>query len=185
MTFTRTELPDVIIIEPKVFQDERGYFSEIFRNDLLEEFISGKTNFFQDNESKSSYGVLRGLHFQIPPFAQTKLVRVIKGKVLDIVVDIRKSSTTYGKHISIELSEDNKKQIFIPQGFAHGFVVLSDEAIFNYKVDNKYSPLHERGVVFSDKSLDIDWKVNNEDLIITSKDELLKSFDELEDYFTE
>lgn len=183
MTFSRTELPDVILIEPRIHGDDRGYFTETYRQDLLENFISKKVKFSQENESKSTYGVLRGLHFQIPPYSQSKLVRVIKGKVLDVVVDIRKNSPNYGHHIAVELSDNNKKQLFIPQGFAHGFIVLSEEAIFNYKVDNKYSPEHEHGILFSDQDLNIDWKVNTEDLILSDKDKLLGKFSVLEDYF--
>lgn len=185
MIFTRSKLQDVIIIEPRIFNDERGYFAEIFRNDLLEKFISKKVYFFQDNESKSTYGVLRGLHFQIPPFSQTKLVRVTQGKVLDVVVDLRKNSDTYGQHISIELSEENKKQVFIPPGFAHGFIVLSEEATFNYKVDNKYSPKHESGIIFDDKFLNIDWQVSENNFILTEKDKSLDSFESLKNYFME
>ena len=139
MNFIQTEIPEVIIIEPKVFGDSRGYFLESFNKKEFERNI-GKIDFVQDNESKSTYGVLRGLHYQLPPFAQSKLVRVIKGEVLDVAVDIRKGSPTFGKHVAVELSEENKKQLFIPRGFAHGFLTLSKEAIFTYKVDNYYAP---------------------------------------------
>jgi len=139
MKFSRAEISDVIIIEPKVFSDERGYFFESFKQNELNEFLGYDVNFCQDNESKSSYGVLRGLHYQEPPFAQSKLVRIIQGSVLDVAVDIRQDSPTFGKHIAIELSEENKRQLFIPKGFAHGFVVLSENAIFSYKVDNYYN----------------------------------------------
>ena len=140
MNFTRTKIPDVIICDPKIFGDSRGYFFESFREDTLEEFLGLKVNFCQDNESKSGYGVLRGLHYQLPPSAQTKLVRVIEGQILDVVVDIRKGSETFGEHVAVELTAENKRQLFIPKGFAHGFVVLSEKAIFAYKVDNYYKP---------------------------------------------
>jgi len=185
MTFTRAEIPDIIIIEPTVFGDNRGYFVETYKKDLLEKFISKKIDFVQDNESMSSFGVLRGLHFQIPPLSQTKLVRVTKGEILDVVVDIRKNSPTFGKHISIVLSDKNKKQLLIPQGFAHGFVVLSENAIFNYKVDSKYSPEHERGVKYDDKFLNIDWKIDKDNLILAQKDKLLSSLVDIGDYFSE
>ena len=172
MEFIRTEIPDVILCKPAILEDERGYFFESFRQDLLENFIGEKLHFCQDNEAKSSKGVLRGLHYQLPPFAQTKLVRVIKGSVLDIVVDIRKESASFGKHIAIELSEENKKQLFIPAGFAHGYVVLSDEAIFSYKVDNYYNKESERGILFSDDFLNIDWSFPLKDVIISEKDKV-------------
>ena len=170
MNFKKLEIPDVILCEPNVFGDERGYFSETFRQDKLEVFLGYKINFCQDNESKSAYGVLRGLHYQLPPFAQTKLVRVIQGKVLDIAVDIRKGSPTFGQHVAIELSSENKKQLFVPRGFAHGFVVLSKEAILAYKVDNYYNPECDRGIAFNDKSLAIDWKLKASELQLSSKD---------------
>ena len=140
MKFTRTKIPDVILVEPKVFGDARGYFVETFRKDLFEQETELKINFIQDNESRSRHGVLRGLHYQLPPYAQSKLVRVIEGQVLDVAVDIRRGSPTFGQHVTAELSAENKHQFFIPRGFAHGFVVLSDSAIFAYKVDNYYSP---------------------------------------------
>ena len=170
MNFIRTEIPDVIICEPRLFQDGRGYFFESFNQLKFEEFLNKKINFCQDNESKSSYGVLRGIHFQKPPYAQAKLVRVIKGKVLDVVVDLRKNSKTFGKTFSIELSEENKKQLFIPRGFGHGFVVLEDDTIFTYKVDNMYDSDSESGVMYNDFTLNIDWKVPIKDLIISDKD---------------
>lgn len=170
MKFTRTSIHDVVICEPTVRGDERGYFIESFRLDKLEEFLNIKFNFCQDNESKSSYGVLRGLHYQLAPYAQTKLVRVIKGHVLDIAVDLRKGSPSFGKYVSVELSEENKKQLLVPRGFAHGFVVLSDEAIFAYKVDNYYNSESERGIAFDDKDLAIDWKIKKEDLQFSKKD---------------
>jgi len=169
MKFIETKIPEVIIIEPKVFGDDRGYFMETFRQDLFENNIR-KINFIQDNESKSKRGVLRGLHYQLPPFAQSKLVRVIKGKVLDVAVDIRKNSPTFKQYVAVELSEDNKRQLFIPRGFAHGFLVLSDEAIFSYKVDNYYSPEHDRSIRFDDLEIGINWNFSKEELIISEKD---------------
>jgi len=170
MKFTRTKISDVVIIEPKVFGDNRGYFVETFRADKLEEFLGYKINFCQDNESKSSRGVLRGLHYQLHPAAQTKLVRVIKGRVLDVAVDIRKGSPTFGKHVAVELSGENKKQLLVPRGFAHGFVVLEDDTIFAYKVDNYYSPENDRGIAFNDPSLNIDWILSYNELKLSKKD---------------
>jgi dTDP-4-dehydrorhamnose 3,5-epimerase len=170
MTFTRTSIPDVIMIDPVVHGDERGYFVETFRADKLEEFLGFRVNFCQDNESKSSRGVLRGLHYQLPPFAQTKLVRVIEGKVLDVAVDIRKGSPTFGKHVAVELTSENKRQLFVPRGFAHGFVVLSETATFAYKVDNFYSPECDRGIAFDDEAIGIDWQLEKEKLQLSAKD---------------
>lgn len=170
MQFTRTKIPDVIIIEPKVHGDSRGYFVETFRTDKLEEFLGYKINFCQDNESKSSKGVLRGLHYQLHPAAQTKLVRVIQGRVLDVAVDIRKSSPTFGQHVVIELSSENKRQLLVPRGFAHGFVVLEDDTIFAYKVDNYYSPENDRGIAFDDENLGIDWILDHQELNLSAKD---------------
>ena len=170
MTFTRTAIPDVVIIEPKVHGDSRGYFVETFVSNKLEEFLGYKINFCQDNESKSSKGVLRGLHYQLPPHAQTKLVRVISGRVLDVAVDIRKNSPTFGKYVAVELSGENKKQLLIPRGFAHGFVVLEDDTVFAYKVDNYYSPECDRGIAFDDKNLNIDWILNHNELNLSAKD---------------
>ena len=170
MKFNRAEISDVIIIEPNVFKDDRGYFFESFRQNELNEFLGYNVNFCQDNESKSTYGVLRGLHYQELPYAQAKLVKVIQGSVLDVAVDIRKDSPTFGKHISVELNEQNKKQLFIPRGFAHGFVVLSDIAIVNYKVDNYYNKDFERGLAFDDPTLNIDWRIKREDFKISPKD---------------
>ena len=170
MNFKRLGIPDVILCEPQVFGDDRGYFTETFRQDKLDEFLGFNIKFCQDNESKSSFGVFRGLHYQLPPFAQTKLVRVIKGKVLDLAIDIRKGSPTFGQHVAVELTEENKKQLLVPRGFAHGFVVLSKEAIFAYKVDNYYSPECDRGIAFDDKSLGIDWKLQPIDLLLSAKD---------------
>ena len=170
MTFTRTAIPDVILIDPKVHGDARGYFVETFRADKLETFLGFHIPFCQDNESKSSYGVLRGLHYQLPPYAQTKLVRVIEGAVLDVAVDIRKGSTTFGHYVSVELSGENKRQMLIPRGFAHGFVVLSETCTFAYKVDNYYSLECDRGIAFDDPALGIDWNVLADKLQLSLKD---------------
>ena len=170
MQFIRTAIPDVVIVEPKVHGDSRGYFVETFRQDKLEEFLGYQINFCQDNESKSSKGVLRGLHYQLPPYAQTKLVRVIHGRVLDVAVDIRKNSPTFGKYVAVELSGENKKQLLIPRGFAHGFVVLEDDTVFAYKADNYYSPQCDRGIAFDDKDLNIDWILNHDELNLSAKD---------------
>jgi len=181
MRFIKTEIGGLYIIEPKVWEDDRGYFFESFKEQIFEENI-GKINFVQDNESKSSYGVLRGLHYQLPPFAQSKLVRVVFGKVIDVAVDIRKNSPTFGKHVSVELSGENKKQLFIPKGFAHGYIVISEEVIFQYKVDNYYSKEHERGILFNDPELKINWKLNKEEILISDKDKLNKFLNKAE-YF--
>jgi len=170
MQFIRTKIQDVVIIEPQVHGDHRGYFVETFRADKLEEFLGFKINFCQDNESKSSKGVLRGLHYQLAPYAQTKLVRVINGRVLDVAVDIRKNSPTFGQHVAVELSGENKKQLLVPRGFAHGFVVLEDNTTFAYKVDSYYSPKCDRGIAFDDKDLDIDWILENDELNLSDKD---------------
>ena len=172
MKFTHQLISDVIIIDPLVHGDDRGYFVETFRQDLFEEAVGYQVNFIQDNESKSTKGVLRGLHYQIPPFGQSKLVRVLEGRVLDVAVDIRKNSPTFGQHIAIELSSENMRQIFIPQGFAHGFAVLSEIAIINYRVDNLYSPEHEKGIAFNDLKLNIDWRFKMEELKLSEKDRL-------------
>jgi dTDP-4-dehydrorhamnose 3,5-epimerase len=169
MNVIETDIPEVKIIEPKVFEDSRGYFFESFNEKLFKEIVCD-TVFIQDNESKSTFGVLRGLHYQLPPFAQSKLVRVIKGEVLDVAVDIRKGSLTFKKWVSVILSEDNKKQLFVPRGFAHGYVVLSEEAIFAYKVDNKYAPEYERGIKYDDEDLNINWRVDIEQAILSEKD---------------
>jgi dTDP-4-dehydrorhamnose 3,5-epimerase len=182
MHFTRTEIPDVVIIEPAVHGDNRGYFVETFRQDKLEEFLGYKINFCQDNESKSSKGVLRGLHYQLHPAAQTKLVRVIQGRVLDVAVDIRKESPTFGHHVVIELNSENKKQLLVPRGFAHGFVVLEEDTVFAYKVDNYYSPENDRGIAFDDAVLNIDWILNHDELKLSDKDTkqpLLKNTNDL------
>ena len=183
MQFTRTKIEDVIIIEPKVHGDERGYFVETFRADKLEEFLGYKLNFGQDNESKSSKGVLRGLHYQLPPHAQTKLVRVIQGRVLDVAVDIRRNSPTFGQYVAVELNSDNKKQLLVPRGFAHGFVVLEDDTIFAYKVDNYYSPECDRGIAFDDENLNIDWILKKEELNLSAKDKVQPKLNEAKDLF--
>lgn len=170
MNFIPQDIPDVILIEPTVFKDGRGYFSETFRQDLLDQAVGYKVNFIQDNESRSSKGVIRGLHYQLPPYTQAKLVRVIEGRVLDVVVDIRRSSPTFGQHIAVELSANNKRQIFVPHGFAHGFVVLSDSATFTYKVDNYYAPEYEKGILFNDVDLNIDWRLPSNMLQLSNKD---------------
>jgi len=183
MNFKRTYIEDIVVIEPVVHGDNRGYFVETFRQDKLEEFIGYNINFCQDNESKSSKGVLRGLHYQLAPYAQTKLVRVISGKVLDVAVDIRKNSPTFGKYVAVELSADNKKQLLIPRGFAHGFVVLEDNTIFAYKVDNYYSQQCDRGIAFDDENLNIDWILNKEELNLSSKDIKQPKLNETNDLF--
>ena len=170
MNFCRTDIDDVILIEPTVFGDDRGYFVETFRKDKFEEFLGYSVDFCQDNESKSKKGVLRGLHYQLPPFAQSKLVRVVSGSILDIAVDIRVGSPTFGKHVAVRLDDKDKKQLFIPRGFAHGFVVLSDEAVFAYKVDNFYAPECDRGIAFDDLEIGIDWLLPKNDLILSAKD---------------
>ncbi|MCW8929217.1 MAG: dTDP-4-dehydrorhamnose 3,5-epimerase [Gammaproteobacteria bacterium] len=183
MNFTKTNIPDVILIEPKVFGDARGYFVETFRRDLFEQETGIKTTFIQDNESRSSYGVLRGLHYQLPPYAQSKLVRVIEGRVLDLAVDIRKGSPTFGQHVSVELSAENKHQVFIPRGFAHGFVVLSEIAIFSYKVDNYYSPECDRGIKFDDPELNINWHIDYTELQLSEKDIIQPLLKDTKDLF--
>jgi dTDP-4-dehydrorhamnose 3,5-epimerase len=170
LKFTAQSIEDVILIEPTVHGDDRGYFVETFRQDLFEEAIGYRVNFVQDNESKSTKGVLRGLHFQLPPYTQAKLVRVIEGSVLDVAVDIRKSSPTFGQHVSLELTAQNKHQLFVPQGFAHGFVVLSNNATFAYKVDNYFALEFDRGIAFDDAQLKIDWELSVEELQLSDKD---------------
>lgn len=169
MNYIETEIPGVWILEPKVFSDERGYFMETFKKADFESHI-GQVNFIQDNESKSSRGVLRGLHYQEGDFAQAKLVRAIRGTVLDVAVDIRKNSSTFGKYVMVELSEENKRQFFIPRGFAHGFLVLSDIAVFSYKVDNVYTPSSERTLYYKDPDIAIQWPLEEKELILSEKD---------------
>ena len=173
MNFIKTERPEAVIIEPKVFGDDRGYFFESFNQKEFEKNI-GKVDFVQDNESKSSYGVVRGLHFQKPPFNQAKLVRCIEGVVLDVAVDLRKHSPTYKKYVAVELSGDNKRQLFVPRGFAHGFAVLSEKATFAYKVDNWYSAAHDAGIAWNDAEIAVDWQIEAEEVQLSGKDQLLK-----------
>jgi len=170
LNFIPQSIPDVLLIEPTVHGDSRGYFMESFRQDILNDFLGYEVNFVQDNESKSAKGVLRGLHYQLPPSAQAKMVRVIEGRVLDVAVDIRQSSPTFGQYVSKELSSDNHHQLFIPRGFAHGFVVLSESAVFAYKVDNYYSPNDDRGIAFDDPEIDIDWVLKSDELQLSDKD---------------
>jgi len=172
LKFTPQSIPEVVLIEPAIHSDNRGYFVETFRQDVFEEELGFQVSFIQDNESKSTKGVLRGLHYQLPPYTQAKLARVIKGSVLDVAVDIRKSSPTFGQHVSVELTEENKHQLFVPHGFAHGFVVLSDSATFAYKVDNYYAPEHDRGIAFDDVKLGIDWRLALEKLQLSDKDKV-------------
>lgn len=179
MEIIKTALEGVVIIRPKIFGDARGYFFESFNQKGFTEKVLGieynpddRTLFVQDNESKSSYGVVRGLHFQKPPYAQAKLIRVIKGKVLDVAVDIRKGSPTYGKHVAVELSGENHEQLYIPRGFAHGFSVLSEEVILQYKCDNLYAPQAEGAIIWNDPDLAIDWKLDAEDVLLSEKDKM-------------
>ena len=179
MEVIKTALDGVVVIEPRLFEDARGYFFESFSQREFDEKV-GKVVFVQDNESKSSYGVMRGLHFQRPPFTQSKLVRCVKGAVLDVAVDIRKGSPTYGQHVAVELTEENHRQIFIPKGFAHGFAVLSETAVFQYKCDEVYHPEADGGISILDDSLGIDWRIPMEKAILSEKDTkhvLLKDFD--------
>ena len=170
MNYIKTVIPGVWIIEPKVFGDARGYFMETFKQEDFDRHI-GATRFVQDNESCSSKGVLRGLHYQLAPYSQAQLVRVIKGRVLDVAVDLRKGSQTFGKHVAVELSETNKRQLFIPRGFAHGFHVLSDEAVFTYKVDNLYMPSAERSIRYDDPELAVEWQIATDELLnLSDKD---------------
>lgn len=187
MEVIKTEIDGVVIIEPRIFHDERGYFYESFSQREFEEKVC-KTVFVQDNQSKSSYGVLRGLHFQKAPYSQSKLVRCIKGRVLDVAVDIRKGSPTFGKYVAVELSEDNHRQFFVPRGFAHGFAVLSDEAVFQYKCDNFYNKESEGSIAWNDESLSIDWKIDMDKVVLSEKDKNSKPLaqaDYLFDYNTD
>jgi dTDP-4-dehydrorhamnose 3,5-epimerase len=183
LNFIPQSIPDVLLIEPTVHGDSRGYFMESFRQDLLNNFLGYEVNFVQDNESKSAKGVLRGLHYQLPPYAQAKLVRVIEGRVLDVAVDIRQSSPTFGQYVSKELSSDNHHQLFIPRGFAHGFVVLSESAVFAYKVDNYYSPADDRGIAFDDKEIGIDWVLKSDELQLSDKDKSQPVLSEVKELF--
>ncbi|WP_340817887.1 dTDP-4-dehydrorhamnose 3,5-epimerase [Methanolobus sp. WCC4] len=170
MKLIKTNIEDLFIFEPKIFEDERGYFFESYNKKVLDNLIDTKYNFVQDNESKSSYGVIRGLHYQVEPYSQTKLVRVLQGKVYDVVVDIRKDSHTFGEWVGVELSAANKRQFLIPKGFAHGFSVLSESAIFAYKCDEFYHPEAEKGIAFDDLTLNIDWKIKDEDIVVADRD---------------
>jgi dTDP-4-dehydrorhamnose 3,5-epimerase len=176
MNIITTPIPDLLVIEPLVFRDERGYFFEHYNEDKFKE-KGLNYRFVQDNQSKSVFGVVRGLHYQLAPYAQTKLVRVIQGKVFDVAIDIRKNSPTFGNWYGIELSDENFLQLLIPRGFAHGYAVLSETAVFQYKCDNPYNPASEKGILYSDKSLDIDWHVDPKDAIISPKDNILPDFD--------
>ncbi|UTF59844.1 dTDP-4-dehydrorhamnose 3,5-epimerase [Gilvimarinus sp. DA14] len=178
MKITPQAIADVLLIEPKVFGDARGYFFESFRQDIFEAATGYPVNFLQDNESFSARGVLRGLHYQRAPYAQSKLVRVIQGEVIDVAVDIRVGSPTFGQHVAARLSSDNKHQLFVPRGFAHGFVVLSETAIFSYKVDNLYAPEHDSGIHFADQDLAIDWGINAQLIQTSDKDRALPSLNE-------
>ncbi|AHW20513.1 dTDP-4-dehydrorhamnose 3,5-epimerase [Salmonella enterica subsp. enterica serovar Rubislaw] len=175
MNVIKTEIPDVLIFEPKVFSDERGFFMESFNQKVFEEAVGRKIEFVQDNHSKSTKGVLRGLHYQVEPYAQGKLVRCIAGEVFDVAVDIRKDSETFGKWVGVNISSENKRQLWIPEGFAHGFLVLSDSADFLYKTSNYYSPIHERGIVWNDPTININWPINI-DKILSEKDTILPNF---------
>ena len=177
MKVIKTSISDVVILEPRVFGDERGYFFESFSQREFNEQVAEVT-FVQDNESKSSYGVVRGLHYQLPPYTQAKLVRVVEGEVLDVVVDLRKNSATFGKHVAVVLSGEKKRQFFIPKGFAHGFAVLSPQAIFQYKCDNYYAPQYESGIQFDDPALGIDWKIPEAEMILSAKDRMHKRLEE-------
>nr|AAG09501.1 dTDP-6-deoxy-D-glucose-3,5-epimerase [Salmonella enterica] len=175
MNVIKTEIPDVLIFEPKVFSDERGFFMESFNQKVFEEAVGRKIEFVQDNHSKSTKGVLRGLHYQVEPYAQGKLVRCIAGEVFDVAVDIRKDSETFGKWVGVNISSENKRPLWIPEGFAHGFLVLSDSADFLYKTSNYYSPIHERGIVWNDPTININWPINI-DKILSEKDTILPKF---------
>lgn len=182
MEVIKTEIEGVVIIEPRIFKDDRGYFYESFSQREFEEKVF-RTTFVQDNQSKSSYGVVRGLHFQKPPYSQSKLVRCIKGAVLDVAVDIRKGSPTFGKYVAVELTEDNHRQFFVPRGFAHGFAVLSDEAVFQYKCDNFYNKESEGAVAWDDPELAIDWRIPVEKVLLSEKDKLSKTIAEADFLF--
>lgn len=182
MNVIKTDIEGLVIIEPRLFKDARGYFFESFSEREFAEKVA-PVKFVQDNESRSSYGVLRGLHFQKPPYAQAKLVRVVKGRVLDVAVDLRKGAPTYGKYVAVELSEDNHLQFFLPRGFAHGFCVLSDEVVFQYKCDNYYAPQSEGAVIWNDPDLGIDWRIPQGDVVLSDKDRCHPAFKELDDVF--
>lgn len=178
MNLIKTKLDGLVVLKPTVFKDNRGYFMESYNQKNINKLL-GNVNFVQDNESESSRGVLRGLHFQKPPYTQAKLVRCLKGGVLDVALDLRKDSKTYGIFETISLTEENKKQLFIPKGFAHGFIVLSKSAILSYKVDNYYNPESESGIIWNDPDLNIDWKINKNEIIVSEKDKNLPTFNEI------
>lgn len=182
MEIIKTAVEGLVIIEPRLFKDDRGYFFESFNQKEFEEKVC-KTTFVQDNESKSTYGVIRGLHFQKPPFAQSKLVRVIKGAVLDVAVDIRKGSPTFGQHVAVELTEENHRQFFIPKGFAHGFSVLSEEVVFQYKCDEFYHPEYEEAIAWDDVNLEIDWQIPSDEACLSNKDKTHSSLKDIECMF--
>lgn len=182
MKMTRTDIEGLVLIEPRVFGDSRGYFFESFSQRDFEKEV-GQVRFVQDNESKSSYGVVRGLHFQKPPHTQSKLVRVVKGRVLDVAVDLRRDSKTYGKYFSVELTEDNHLQLFIPKGFAHGFAVLSDEAVFQYKCDEFYAPESEGAIAWDDPDIGVDWQIPEDKVILSEKDKKHPAFKDLDVLF--
>lgn len=184
MEVIKTEIDGVLILEPRIFGDARGYFFESFNAKEFAEKTGLEVNFVQDNESMSRYGVVRGLHFQKPPYTQSKLVRVVKGRVLDVAVDIRKGSPTYGKYVAVELSAENHRQLFISKGFAHGFSVLSEEVVFQYKCDAYYAPQSEGSIIWNDPSIGIDWKVSNEDVLLSDKDRNHPTLCEFESPFT-
>jgi len=183
VNFVRQSIPEILVFEPKVHDDNRGYFVETFRQDIVERSAGYRINFVQDNESRSHKGILRGLHFQLPPKAQSKLVRVIEGAVLDVAVDIRRGSPSFSQYVAVELSSVNKKQMFIPRGFAHGYVVLTRSATLVYKVDNYYSPKCDRGLAFDDIDLNIDWQLNKQELLLSNKDSQQPRLAELTDFF--
>lgn len=182
MNIIKTEIEGLVIVEPRIFRDDRGYFYESFSQREFEEEIC-RTTFVQDNQSMSSYGVVRGLHFQKPPFCQSKLVRCIKGAVLDVAVDIRKGSPTFGKYVAVELTEDNHRQFFVPRGFAHGFAVLSEVAVFQYKCDNYYNKESEGAIAWNDEQIAVDWRLPSEKVILSEKDKLSKPLAEAEFLF--
>ena len=182
MNIIKTEIEGLVIVEPRIFRDDRGYFYESFSQSEFEEEVC-RTTFVQDNQSMSSYGVVRGLHFQKPPFCQSKLVRCIKGAVLDVAVDIRKGSPTFGKYVAVELTEDNHRQFFVPRGFAHGFAVLSEVAVFQYKCDNYYNKESEGAIAWNDEQIAVDWRLPSEKVILSEKDKLSKPLAEAEFLF--
>ena len=183
MRILKTDIEGVLIIEPQLFEDERGYVFEAFSERKFAELTGSETRFVQDNESRSAKGVVRGLHFQLPPFAQSKLVRAVRGAILDVAVDIRRGSPTFGKHIAVELSEHNHRQLFIPRGFAHGFSVLEGDAIVEYKCDNYYAPEAEGAIRWNDATLAIDWKVADSEVVVSAKDKANPLFEECERLF--